>query len=568
MSSYKNARRLAVTETNIAYRTSDHLRWQQQRKDGSPKANAVRPLTDICDTLAGRYPKDFKFTGWHPHCRCHAVTVLKTDDEMAEDTQRILAGEEPKKASVNTVRDVPAAFKGWVEEHADRIGVGGNLPYFIKDNRKRVDNILGMSDNPEMAVKIKIGDKEWTLKQLISECRVEPTENGRIYVHPEHGKNELAENLEFARWRAEQFGEDVILLPNPHGIKSADSYNITRGVQEEYKRSVKPTVNSVSQVLRDAKDQADYVIIELHPDMKVSDTLNAITSRITDNTNPPRCTNLKEIRLKVGDYEAVYSREQIISKGFKIKPGDFHNVSIFRSLGSSLTSGEAGSISDANVAKFFGLNKKTPQEIAIERHAKRDAAKIQKAWNARRIANIEDSVKKGLLPKECLNGLSALKQDVFNARIAFLQKTAQRHAARTPQEIEDIRKAWEAKQTRDKHIRLMADNVFKLRSEYPLDVDFSVLEKIIADNNLTKMGEEARNVAQAIKTIRAEEKALSDLIPDAHGWHKTFSLSELKDAHIAIEKTFGRWTWDYGTTHRPDDPPKECGRNHGWRTGA
>lgn len=187
-----------MTETNIAYRTNDYLRWQQmdfvvgieiklsnnhtvllqpgertddksqQRKDGSPKANAVRPLTDICDTLAGRYPKDFKFTGWLSHCRCHAVTILKTEEEMEEDTQRILAGEQPENGSVNTVRDVPAAFKGWVEEPVDRIGMGGNLPYFIKDNRKRVVNILGMGDNPGMAVKIKIGDKEWTLKQLIS----------------------------------------------------------------------------------------------------------------------------------------------------------------------------------------------------------------------------------------------------------------------------------------------------------------------------------------------------------------------------------------------------------------
>ena len=28
-SSYMNARRLAATETNIAYRTADHLRWQK-----------------------------------------------------------------------------------------------------------------------------------------------------------------------------------------------------------------------------------------------------------------------------------------------------------------------------------------------------------------------------------------------------------------------------------------------------------------------------------------------------------------------------------------------------------
>lgn len=154
-SSYKNARRLAATETNIAYRTSDYLRWQQMefvvgieiKLSNNHTLNGV-PLTDICDTLAGRYPKDFKFTGWHPHCRCHAVTVLKTEDEMAEDTQRILAGQQPKKGSVNTVRDVPAAFKDWVGEHTMQIENARNLPYFIKDNQKRVDSILGIAEEP------------------------------------------------------------------------------------------------------------------------------------------------------------------------------------------------------------------------------------------------------------------------------------------------------------------------------------------------------------------------------------------------------------------------------------
>ena len=95
-------------------------------------------------------------------------------------------------------------------------------------------------------------------------------------------------------------------------------------------------------------------------------------------------------------------------------------MSASRNEGSSLTSNEAGSISDAKVAKFFGIKKNTPQKIAIKRHAKRDAAKIQQAWNARRIANIEESVKNDLLPKECLTGLSALKQEELNARFSFL----------------------------------------------------------------------------------------------------------------------------------------------------
>lgn len=140
-SSYKNARRLAATETNMAYRTADYERWQQLdfvvgieiRLSNNHTLNGV-PFEDICDDLKGRYPKDFKFTGWHPHCRCHAVTVMKTEEEMAEDNRRILAGKEPTAGSVNTVRDVPQNFKGWLEDNKERAKRSTAVPYFLKDN--------------------------------------------------------------------------------------------------------------------------------------------------------------------------------------------------------------------------------------------------------------------------------------------------------------------------------------------------------------------------------------------------------------------------------------------------
>ena len=301
------------------------------------------PLTDICDTLAGRYPKDFKFTGWHPHCRCHVVTVLKTEEEMAEDTQRILAGEQPEKGSVNTVRDVPAAFKGWVEEHADRIEMGGNLPYFVADNRKRVDTILGIATEPQ----------------------------------------------------------------------------------------------------------------------------------------------------------------------------------------------------------------KTPLEIAQERHDARtpeQAAAIQQRWNKWRLDNLREDIMDGYLPQECKETIKEMRAmndpehfEEINSRIAMLQKAATRHKARTPQQIEDIKKAWEAKQKRDATTKLIANNILKLRSEYPHDVDFSALEKLIAQNNLTKMREEARNVAQAIKAVRADYKAMSAYLDNVHEWHKTFTLAELKQVYYAVDDKMMKW---------------------------
>ncbi|MGN0237593.1 MAG: hypothetical protein ACI4AK_05860 [Lepagella sp.] len=560
-SSYTNARRLAITETNIAYHTADHIRWQQMdfvvgieiRLSGNhtienAKGQTIR-LTDICDELAGKYPKDFKFVGWHPHCRCQAISILKTDKEMEEDTQRILDGKSPAKGSVNAVEGVPAAFSDWVETHSDRIAQGDSLPYFLRDNKGIVDEILGMSDNPSVAIKVKVGDKEYTLKELIAECRVEPTENGKIYVHPEHGKGELAENLEFARWRAEQFGEEVVLLPNPQHVKSADSYNITRGVVEEYKRCHQPTINAVSQEIRKGLKQAKHIIIEPNEDMSVEDMMKAVTSRIS-NGNYPRSQSLVELRIKIGDYEATYSRADIISKGFKIKPGDFHNVSVSRSQGSSLTS-SAGSISDAKLSKFFGITKKTPQEIAAERHAMRTAAdveRIQTDWNIRRLQSLRQDMMQGYLPMEMqgvLNNLSRLNADgkfkEVNVRIASLQKTAHRHAARTQSDIADIQARWSAKLTRDKNTQIMADSVLKLKNEYPLDVDFSALSKAVTDGNLDKMREEAKRVAKEIVVIRNEEKVLADLIPDVHGWHKQFSLSELQEAHSKIQATLDYW---------------------------
>lgn len=136
-SSFMNARRLAVTETNMAYRAADFERWQQMdfvvgieiRLSNNHNCKGVPPGTfhDICDELAGRYPKEFKFTGWHPHCRCHAVPILKRPEEMAQ----------PEAQSANAVTELPEAFKAYVEGNRGRIATAaarGALPYFLRDN--------------------------------------------------------------------------------------------------------------------------------------------------------------------------------------------------------------------------------------------------------------------------------------------------------------------------------------------------------------------------------------------------------------------------------------------------
>jgi len=78
-SSYKNALRMTITETNMAYHSADHQAWGKNKLvvgfevvlSNNHTCKSVKgQYTDICDELQGKYPKTFKFTGWHPHCRC------------------------------------------------------------------------------------------------------------------------------------------------------------------------------------------------------------------------------------------------------------------------------------------------------------------------------------------------------------------------------------------------------------------------------------------------------------------------------------------------------------------
>jgi hypothetical protein len=142
-SAYKNAMRLARTEINMAYRSSDsqtaqdfdacvgievHLSNNHNCK-GVPEGKFV----DICDELQGKYPRDFKFVGWHPQCRCYITYILKSDEEFWADLEK---GE--NNESVNTVKDVPYNFKEWLARNEDRIARAernGTLPYFLRDNK-------------------------------------------------------------------------------------------------------------------------------------------------------------------------------------------------------------------------------------------------------------------------------------------------------------------------------------------------------------------------------------------------------------------------------------------------
>lgn len=146
-SSYRNAQRLARTETNIAYRTADFERWEQLDFiiGYEIKVSKNHPHYDICDELAGKYPKTFKWTGWHPNCRCFMIPILAGGDDIAEMIERIMAGEDREISQKEEIKEFPGSFSRWIRENEDRMNEAktkGTLPYFIKDNQNAIKKIL------------------------------------------------------------------------------------------------------------------------------------------------------------------------------------------------------------------------------------------------------------------------------------------------------------------------------------------------------------------------------------------------------------------------------------------
>mgnify|MGYP001056745609 CR=1 FL=1 len=144
-SSVKNAQRLTRSEINMAYRESDWQRWQSldfvvgfeiRRSNHEPLCDC-----DLCEKLVGRYPKTFKFKGWHPQCMCYAVPILMDEETFDEnelgDLKAALHGTTYKKMQAkNIVVDVPDGFKQWVKDHVEAQANWASTPYFIKDNFK------------------------------------------------------------------------------------------------------------------------------------------------------------------------------------------------------------------------------------------------------------------------------------------------------------------------------------------------------------------------------------------------------------------------------------------------
>ena len=161
--------RLARSEINMAYRSAEQLRWKQfdfvkAKEIKLSKSHHDRmPGGDICDDLAGIYPKEIDWTGWHPNDMCYVVPVLKTEEEFFSDEE-----------VPNEQIEFPSGFDNWVNKNIDRLSGAldrNTLPYWIRDNKDVKDCIRTICNARE------VGDTLQGYAEAIAEkygCSVTP----------------------------------------------------------------------------------------------------------------------------------------------------------------------------------------------------------------------------------------------------------------------------------------------------------------------------------------------------------------------------------------------------------
>ena len=306
-SSVKNAQRLTRSEINMAYRESDWQRWQSldfvvgfeiHRSNHEPLCDC-----DLCEKLVGRYPKTFRFKGWHPQCMCYAVPILMDEETFDEnelgDLKAALNGTTYKKMEAkNVVVDVPDGFKEWVKAHVDAQANWASTPYFIKDNftdgllskglkialpeKPKIDPIQQQLDalKPQITL-MRQNCLKWGLSVQLSmlDKYVNDRDIARIQsrlVTIQSKVAELEQKDSSIRAKCQEWGLNTFILDdamkNPDSIKILQAMNELEERVKNAEKEYKTFINEANEAIKEARKH----------NIDISDMLNDILT-ITGN---------------------------------------------------------------------------------------------------------------------------------------------------------------------------------------------------------------------------------------------------------------------------------------------
>ena len=316
--------------------------------------------------MKGRYPKSFKWVGWHPNDLCYVVPIIKSEEKWWED-------EENRGNDNDEITDVPQGFKTWVANNQDRISKAekrGTLPYFVRDNKAVVraiqngelipsqqygnikdalsslpqtitektkpSNILASDFTGGLAIALAKGieglisyynerkinsERVEILKQIVKTSNFEKlkyhsTKNGSIYginmsdFDKALSQKEMPKNLTIAKKLANN-DYNVYLLSNPNTIKSADFILEKKGKLYYVEGKTLDGANSLDTMLSKGANQSDRIVVDIIGTNDADYISREVKFAFQQNKD------LKEILLLKGSRLISFKRDAIKSKHFE-----------------------------------------------------------------------------------------------------------------------------------------------------------------------------------------------------------------------------------------------------------
>jgi len=175
------ALRIAATEMNMAFRMSDYVQNSKLPFVSSVTVHLspAHPIYDICNDMAGKYPKGFYFVGWHPLCICYATY----DTIPVDDFVKYIKTDKIDKRKFT--RAIPGKAQRYIEKNGARFMNYKNTPYWLRDNftkglelRKTI-HIPFVGDKVAMANPVPV-IPTWQPAKTIKEAEQWAVERGAI----------------------------------------------------------------------------------------------------------------------------------------------------------------------------------------------------------------------------------------------------------------------------------------------------------------------------------------------------------------------------------------------------
>lgn len=340
----------AVFAAFKTHRQQNDLAALLRDKDGNPRGFA--DFKKAAEPVIGKYNTSWLATEYNTAIRSARTAArfrkYMRDSDLFPNIRWLPSrSADPREAHMPYYNTVRAISDPWWKTHypgclwnckcdmentADGIThVGDNpaVPGAVPTGTGKPAAMPGLDRNPAYTGSIFTGNHPYVSKaypgaedavrEFLKEERgysVVPVKKGRLRIHEEHGKNEKSENIRVASYFTDKYGYEIDLLPNSGSGKSADSYNWTLGVEQEYKVNTTSTKSSIDNLLRKAKDQADDIVLWVDSDLSWGDLADALKNRVNRSKNVTHVTLVKDGK------DRRFSREEILTTDFKIQPAD------------------------------------------------------------------------------------------------------------------------------------------------------------------------------------------------------------------------------------------------------